>query len=79
MSVKSKREPMRVIRARRIASMEIIATVQDLETRAHAAGLHVTGHALNNAKNTVGWESAGNVIAAGLASRGRRVGDKGIR
>lgn len=57
----------------------IINELQSLESRAHKAGLHVTGHAINNAKNAAGWELAGNVEVAGMAARGQRVGDGGKR
>lgn len=53
----------------------IAATIQALELRAHRAGLTVTAHALNNAKNAIGWEMAGDLLSAGRASRGERKGE----
>lgn len=62
-------------RKQRIEAHTIVDELQTLETRAHQAGLTVTGHAINNAKNAAGWELAGNVEMAGKASRGERVGE----
>lgn len=53
----------------------LIAKIQECETEAHALDLHVAGHTLNNAKNACGWEAAGNVEVAVMASKGRRVGE----
>jgi hypothetical protein len=53
----------------------LVAAVQAAETEAHALGLHVTAHTINNAKNACGWEFSGNIEVAALASKGRRVGD----
>lgn len=50
----------------------MIRDIQALESRAHRLGLHVTAHALNNAKNAIGWELAGNIEAAGMAARNDR-------
>lgn len=50
----------------------IVADIQSLESRAHKVGLTITGHALNNAKNTVGWEIAGNTDRATKAAKGDR-------
>jgi hypothetical protein len=47
----------------------LVNEIQRLETLAHKLGCHVTGHALNKAKNTLGWELAGNVAEAGNAAR----------
>lgn len=62
-------------RKQNIEAHAIINDLQALEMRAHQAGLTVTGHAINNAKNTAGWEMAGNVVMAGKASRGERAGE----
>lgn len=48
----------------------LLNELQDLEHRAHGLGLHVTAHALNKAKNALGWEMAGDVEKAGEAARG---------
>lgn len=54
------------------ARQQLVAEVQDLESRAHGLGLHVTAHALNRAKNALGWELAGNIEKAGAAARDER-------
>lgn len=46
--------------------------IEELEQRAYNLGLIVTARALNNAKNTSGWERAGNLKKAGLTSKGER-------
>lgn len=51
------------------AGYKLIAAIQAAESEAHRLGLHCTGHALNNAKNAIGWEIAGNIEAAGMAAR----------
>lgn len=38
---------------------KVVALLQEAETLAHTSGLHVTGHAINAAKNRAGWEFAG--------------------
>lgn len=43
---------------RRLAERELILLVANAEDRAHRLGLHKAGHALNAAKNTLGWEIA---------------------
>lgn len=48
----------------------LLQEVEDLEQRARRLGCHVTGRALNQAKNALGWEVAGDVLAAGKAARG---------
>lgn len=50
----------------------MIQDVEELERRAHDLGMHVTAHALNRAKNALGWEIAGDVERAGMASRDER-------
>lgn len=59
--------------------LNLIQDIQEIETRAHDLGMYVTAHALNNAKNTLGWEIAGNINVAGIAAKGQRVGDGGNR
>jgi hypothetical protein len=58
-----------IIRAER---QNLVQDVQEIEDRARALGLHVTAHAINRAKNALGWEIAGNIEQAGKASRGER-------
>lgn len=53
----------------------LIAQIETLEHQAHRLRMTVTAHALNNAKNSAGWECAGNILAAGMASRGERHDD----
>jgi hypothetical protein len=50
------------------ADQQMIRDIQTLESFAHARGLHVTAHALNRAKNALGWEVAGDVEQAAKAS-----------
>lgn len=52
----------------------ILQDIQALEARCHQLGLMIGARALNNAKNAIGWEAAGNTDAADLATRGLRVG-----
>ena len=54
----------------RKAADQLILDIQALESRAHRLGLHATGHALNSAKNAIGWEMAGEPEKAGMAARG---------
>lgn len=56
----------------RRAHDDLVLAIEDAEQRAHKLGLHVTGHALNRAKNALGWEVAGDVEQAGRAARGER-------
>lgn len=51
---------------------ELVAKIEAAEQQAHKQGLHVTAHALNRAKNALGWEVAGNIEQAGRASRNER-------
>ena len=50
----------------------LIAELELLEDRARHFGLFVTMRAINRAKNAAGWELAGNVELAGMASRDER-------
>lgn len=54
----------------RAAQQNMVQEIQDIETRAHGLGMHVTAHALNRAKNALGWELAGDIVQAGKAARG---------
>lgn len=50
----------------------MLQDLEELEQRAHHLGMSVTAHAVNRAKNTLGWEIAGDVERAGMASRDER-------
>lgn len=50
----------------------LIMEVERMEQMAHRLGLHVTARALNQAKNVLGWEIAGDILQAGRARRGQR-------
>lgn len=55
-----------------LARQDFVEEVQALETKAHDLGLHVTGHALNRAKNALGWELAGDIEQAGRSALDQR-------
>lgn len=59
-------------RSARELQNDLVREVQRVEARAHQLGLHVTAHALNRAKNALGWEIAGDVAQAGKAARDER-------
>ena len=46
----------------------LLATLEAAEQTAHRNGFHVTAHAINRAKNALGWELAGNQREAAKAS-----------
>lgn len=50
----------------------LLRYIEAAERQAHADGFHVTAHALNRAKNALGWEMAGDVEQASRASRDER-------
>lgn len=50
----------------------LLAHIEAAEQQAHRDGFHVTAHALNRAKNALGWEIAGDVERAWKASRDER-------
>lgn len=52
----------------------LLAHIHNAELQAHRDGFHVTAHALNAAKNCLGWEIAGEIELAGMAARGERPG-----
>jgi len=56
----------------RAAADNLLRDIQDIEDRAHRLGMTVTAHAINRAKNALGWEIAGDVVRAGKASRDER-------
>lgn len=49
----------------------MLQEIQELEDRAMRLGMYITSRALNQAKNTLGWEMAGDLLAAGRARRGQ--------
>lgn len=51
---------------------DLLSHIEAAERQAHADGFHVTAHALNRAKNALGWEMAGDVEQAGKAARNDR-------
>lgn len=51
---------------------KLVLEIDALQKRAHEIGLHVTGHALNSAKNACGWEFSGDIEQAGKAARSDR-------
>lgn len=69
-SIARRRRPTQKLAAaaNRAAQDMLVQELQGLESRAHGMGLHVTGHALNRAKNALGWEIAGDIKQAGKAS-----------
>lgn len=46
----------------------LLQEIQEIEDRAHRLGVHVTGRALNRAKNALGWEIAGETDKAAKAA-----------
>lgn len=50
------------------AQQKLTIAVQALETEAHRLGCHIGAHSLNRAKNAIGWEMAGDLEQASIAS-----------
>lgn len=48
----------------------LIQQIEALEQRAHELKMPIAARGLNNAKNTAGWELAGDVDGAAKALRG---------
>lgn len=46
----------------------MIQQIQEIETQAHDLGMFVTAHAINRAKNALGWEIQGDIEQAGRAA-----------
>lgn len=63
------RGPVQKFRSNRELLSNLLAEIELCEGRAHKCGAFVTAHALNRAKNALGWEIAGDVEQAGRASR----------
>ncbi len=66
------RGPVPKFRSNRELLNNLLDEIGRCEQRAHKCGALVTAHALNRAKNALGWEIAGDVEQAGKASRGER-------
>lgn len=49
----------------------VLRDIEALEQRAHKLGLYPAARALNNAKNAVGWQMAGDIAQADAASTHR--------
>ena len=58
-----------MVKVNRDEADKIVLELQTLRSRAHGCGLHVTAHTLHRAMNAAGWEIAGDVEQAGVASR----------
>jgi len=56
----------------RFDAADLLTRIGNAEIDAHRLGFHVAGHALNRAKNALGWELAGDVEQAGKAGRDER-------
>ncbi len=52
---------------------KLVLEIDALQSRAHEIGMHVTGHALNRAKNVCGWEFSGDIEQAAKAAKGDSV------
>lgn len=65
----SKQDKLAINRA---GQQSLVQEIEEMEHRASALGMLVTARALNNAKNALGWEIAGDVLAASKAARGVR-------
>lgn len=61
---------------RMTASQDLIQRIQAAEDAAMRAGFPIASRALNQAKNTIGWETAGNIAMADLARVGKRAGER---
>lgn len=46
----------------------VLRDIEAIELRANRLGLYPAARALNNAKNAVGWQMAGNIAEADAAS-----------
>lgn len=54
----------------------IIAKIEALEQETMRSGFPIAARAMNNAKNTLGWEVSGALEMAGLAAKGERKGER---
>jgi hypothetical protein len=64
----TKRDALAINRA---GQQTMLQELQELEDRAMRLGMFVTQKAINQAKNALGWEMAGDLLAAGRARRGQ--------
>lgn len=54
---------------------DLIQQIQAVEDAARRFGFPIASRALNQAKNAIGWEMAGNIAMADLARVGKRAGE----
>lgn len=55
-----------------VAAQELVRKLEALEQEAFRLDLFITARGINNAKNALGWELAGNLTRADMAIRGER-------
>ena len=55
-----------------VAAIDLVQKLQALEQEAYRLNLFITARSINNAKNALGWEMAGNRTRADMAIRGER-------
>ena len=53
----------------------LLNEIERLERQAFSIGSHVTGRALNRAKNALGWEMAGDIEQAAAAAKTALIGE----
>lgn len=63
----------------RFIQQKLLEDILMLELHAGRLGMHVTARALNQARNALGWEMAGDILAAGRAARGQRSRKEGTK
>lgn len=61
-----------VLKAAKDDPQTLLQDLTVLEMRANAMGLFPAARALNNAKNAIGWQIAGNIAEADKASTHRQ-------
>lgn len=66
-AVSRRKAPGRAIKkdATRAAQMQLASELTEIMTRAHAIGLHKTGHALHEAVRAIGYEIAEQIQKEG--------------
>lgn len=60
-----------ILKGGKDSPQSLIRDIQELEMRANALHLFPASRALNNAKNAVGWQIAGNIAKADEAATHR--------
>lgn len=60
----------------RVTANVLLQDIQEIEDRAMRLGFPITTRGLNNAKNALGWEIAGDLTRAEMATRGKRAGER---